>query len=63
MYLKVDYVVVWWVLFMKLFFLFRDIEDVYYYGDGDCIFKNVKFEMFCVDVVYYIKYCLWLWYM
>lgn len=46
---------------MKFVLLLRDIEDVYKLGDGICIFRNVKFEMMCVDVVNYFKYKLWLW--
>lgn len=58
---KGDKVVVWWLLFMKVVFILRDIFDVYKMGDGNWIFLNVKFEMLCVNVVGYIKYQFWLW--
>lgn len=41
--------------------LLVDICDVYRMGDGECCFRNVKFEWMYVGVFGYIKYKLWLW--
>lgn len=58
---KIDKVVNYCVFFMKNVLLFRDMYDVFFMCDGECIVCNVKFEFFCVDVWKYIKYKFLLW--
>lgn len=41
---KKDYIVLYWVLFMKcLLFLWDINDDVYKMGDGERILRNLKF--------------------
>ena len=47
--------------FMKAALLLRDTVDAYSMGDGDRVFRNLKFLFLHFDHGHHIKYKLWTW--
>ncbi len=47
--------------FMKVALLFRDLVDSYHMGDGDRLFRDLKYLMLHFDMGHHVKYRLWTW--
>ena len=47
--------------FMKVALLYRDITDAYKMGDGDRVFRDIKFMFLHLSSGKHVKYRLWLW--
>ena len=45
--------------FVKVALLYRDTHDAYSMGDGDRLFRNLKFLLLHFDKGHHIKYRLW----